>query len=49
MIVDYLQTVNKFTNLVKSPILSISILKEKISSDKKCSTIDLRNTYHPVA
>ena len=48
MVVDYSQTINKFTKLDAFPVPNLSELVEKISSHKVFSTIDLTNAYHLV-
>ena len=45
-VVDYSETLNKFTNLDAFPIPNMSSLIEKISCNKVFSTIDLTSAYH---
>ena len=46
LVVDYSQTINKFTDLDAFPLPNLSELVEKISSYNVFSTIDLKSAYH---
>ncbi|XP_054722967.1 uncharacterized protein LOC129232889 [Uloborus diversus] len=48
MVVDYSQTINKFTMLDAYPLPKIEELIQKISQYKVFSTIDLQSAYHQV-
>lgn len=48
MVVDYSQTVNRFTNLNAYPIPAINEVVEKIAKYKYFSSIDLKTAYHQI-
>lgn len=48
MVIDYSQTVNKFTLLDAYPLPNIDDLIRKVAAHKIFSTIDLRSAYHQV-
>ena len=48
MIVDYLQTINRFTQLDAFPLPRINELVNGIAQYRVFSAIDLRNAYHQV-
>jgi hypothetical protein len=48
MVVDYSQTINRFTMLDAYPIPRIEELIQKVSQYKVFSTIDLKSAYHQV-
>ena len=48
MVVDYSQTINRFTLLDAYPQKNISEMVEQISQYKIFSTLDLRSAYHQI-
>ena len=48
LVVDYSQTINKFTNLDAYPLPNIEETVNKIAQYRVFSTIDLKSTYHQV-
>jgi transposase InsO family protein len=48
LVVDYAQTINRFTRLNAYPLPSITEMVEKISKYKVFSSIDLRSAYHQI-
>ena len=48
MVVDYSQTINRFTQLDAFPLPRINELVSGIAQYKVFSTIDLRSAYHQV-
>ena len=48
MVVDYSQTINRFTQLDAFPLPRINELVNGISQYRVFSTIDLRSAYHQV-
>jgi len=49
LVIDYSQTINKFTPLDAYPMPKIDDLVQKVASNSFFSTIDLREAYHQVA
>lgn len=48
LVIDYSQTINKFTELDAYPLPSIEALVSKIANNKYFSQIDLKSAYHQV-
>ena len=48
LVVDYSQTINRFTQLDAYPLPRIDQMIEKISEYKHFSTLDLRSAYHQI-
>ena len=48
MVIDYSQTINKFTQLNAYPLPRIDDLVNKVSQYNYFSTVDLKNAYHQV-
>ena len=48
MVVDYSQTVNRFTHLDAYPLPRIDEMVERVANYRKFSTIDLRSAYHQI-
>ncbi|XP_059059911.1 uncharacterized protein LOC131853113 [Achroia grisella] len=48
LVIDYSQTINKFTELDAYPLPNIEVLISKIARNKYFSQIDLKSAYHQV-
>ena len=48
MVVDYSQTINRFTQLNAYPLPKIENLVNTIAKYKVFSTVDLRSAYHQI-
>ena len=48
MIIDYSQTINRFTELDAYPLPNINDMVKKIAQYSVFSTIDLRSAYHQI-
>ena len=48
MVIDYNQTINKFTNLDAYPLSKIDDMVENIAKYDTFSTLDLKSAYHQI-
>lgn len=48
MVIDYSQTINKYTDLIAYPVPGITEMVEKVSSYSWFSSIDLKSAYHQI-
>ena len=48
MVIDYSQTINRFTQLDAYPLPNINDMVQKIAQYSVFSTIDLRSAYHQI-
>jgi len=48
LVIDYSQTINKFTLLDAYPLPDVDVIVRKVANFKIFSSIDLRNAYHQI-